>query len=657
MGVRGLSTFLFDDGQFFKRSRLGQEKVVIDGNNLRYALYASTKGLNPSLGGDYHKYYETVRQHFLTMRECGIQPIVIMDGAYEPSGIKRATVLKRMRDKARLAVQTNTGNQNRIRVLPLFALDVFLGALKDLDVEVIQTEFEADAFMASYAFEAGCAVITQDSDFFVFPVRMIPLGSIVWSAEQDADSEAKYMPCEEFNREKFLTHYQMDQSRCNLMASILGNDYLPPSTFQNFFARIPLPKSKRISPRMKIIRGFLQWIAKEKDVDEAIQKILVYSPQRRRSWQEAKIRASLAMYGGQDIQSRGDPTSLLSKDGQSLPVCVLQEYRQAKYSTSVLDIFCNEEFFVSTLVENIHEESSHLCAQEVLSLICSILLQTCAAETVVVFLRQKQGMKAQKLDLTKDPSFNLETLRGLDIPRKIAFFQRKLNLKTVPMKSGSTTGDCVLFQMALKIWSRNTPIYSTELHALCFWLMIQLSLNSSTQLNAWFSLNEHSSLNEEERDKLNKLFQRFARTNLEMKSKAHKFPLDFVYKTNRLQAVMKHLETLAQLVKWDSAKFCMNQIWHGTLLFNLHHDLEEYRDVDNRVQALLSFDPTLWQVYQYLHAILVPLVDLTSNAGNKNKGKRIPKNKRGTPMSGDTLDANNLFALLSLEKENDNLPV
>lgn len=88
MGVRGLSTFLFDDGQFFKRSRLGKEKVVIgesfifvllferererknvsmlsDGNNLRYALYASTKGLNPSLGGDYDKYYQSVRQHFL----------------------------------------------------------------------------------------------------------------------------------------------------------------------------------------------------------------------------------------------------------------------------------------------------------------------------------------------------------------------------------------------------------------------------------------------------------------------------------------------------------------------------------------------------------------------------------------------------------------
>lgn len=533
---------------------------------------------------------------------------------------------------------------------------MFLDAVRDLDVKVIQTEFEADAFMASYAFEAGCAVITQDSDFFVFPVRMIPLGSITWSAEHDPDSEEKYIPCEEFDREKFLKHYQMDQSRCNLMASILGNDYLPPSTFQNFFARIPLSKSKRLSPRMKIIRGFLQWIAKENDVDGAIQKILVYSPLRRRGWQEAKIRASLAMYGGQDIQCRNDPTALQSKDGQSLPKCVLDEYRRAKYSTSVLDIFCNEEFFVSTLVESLNEESSHLCAKNVLSLICSILLQPCTAENVAMFLRQRQGMVAHKLELTKCSSLNLQDLRDLDIPDKIVFFQRKLDVEKISTDSGFS-GDCILFQMALIIWSRNSPIYSTELHALCFWLLIQLSLSTSSRINAWFNLKEHISPDSEEKDKLNKLFQRFGRTNQEMKSKAQKFPLDFVYKTNRLQSVMKHLETLAQLVKWESAKFHMNQFWHGTLLFNLHHDLEEYRDLENRVQALLSFDANLWQAYQYLHAILVPLVDLATNSGRKNRGKRIPKSKKATQVSTETLDAaSNQFAVLTLEDDGENLP-
>ena len=97
MGVRGLSTFLANRGDFFEKKQLRGSKVIIDGNNLRFALYKSCPGLNDCFGGDYDKFYRHVRRFFLNLLRCEVTPVIIVDGGLDKNDQKLKTVIKRLR--------------------------------------------------------------------------------------------------------------------------------------------------------------------------------------------------------------------------------------------------------------------------------------------------------------------------------------------------------------------------------------------------------------------------------------------------------------------------------------------------------------------------------------------------------------------------------
>ena len=97
MGVRGLSSFLSNRNDFFERKQLRDTKVIVDGNNLRFALYKSCPGLNDCFGGDYDKFYRHVKQFFLNLLRCRVTPVIIVDGGLDKSDQKLKTVLKRLR--------------------------------------------------------------------------------------------------------------------------------------------------------------------------------------------------------------------------------------------------------------------------------------------------------------------------------------------------------------------------------------------------------------------------------------------------------------------------------------------------------------------------------------------------------------------------------
>lgn len=60
-------------------------------------------------------------------------------------------------------------------VLPLLTKVVFLSVLKDFSIEVIHCQYEADCDIAALARGLKCPVASNDSDFFVMDVLVIPL--------------------------------------------------------------------------------------------------------------------------------------------------------------------------------------------------------------------------------------------------------------------------------------------------------------------------------------------------------------------------------------------------------------------------------------------------------------------------------------------------
>lgn len=148
--------------------------------------------------------------------------------------------------------------------------DVFLEAcLSSPNVKLIQTNFEADPYLAKLATVLNCPILSNDSDFFIYQVQFIKLDSLDWDVSED-EEQNKFLDCQIFKKSKFMNYYGIkDSTMLHLMSSVIGNDYIPPKTFERFFNQMRQPKKRKsLSPRHRIMMGLLEWLGRENDCDK-----------------------------------------------------------------------------------------------------------------------------------------------------------------------------------------------------------------------------------------------------------------------------------------------------------------------------------------------------------------------------------------------------
>ena len=98
----------------------------------------------------------------------------------------------------------------------LFLLEIFLEAIRSLDIEIIQTYGEADRFIAHQASRVyKCPVLSNDSDFLIFgSVELILLRSL------DLGNGIR---CQKFKRDAFLKNFGLESDTLlPLAAALLG---------------------------------------------------------------------------------------------------------------------------------------------------------------------------------------------------------------------------------------------------------------------------------------------------------------------------------------------------------------------------------------------------------------------------------------------------
>ena len=189
MGVHGLSTFLLSQhGVAVEslRKALSESgsarQLLIDGPGFLYHMATP----NEPLALRFSSVAARVEQWVGTLRACGAEPIFFFDGINTEK--KHGTVLRRRQDDARLATHLYAVSTNKAvaakpgvvrgRILPLLSKEALLAILFRLGVECRQCAGEADGLIASYVAKHGdrvFGVISNDSDFLILPVRMLPL--------------------------------------------------------------------------------------------------------------------------------------------------------------------------------------------------------------------------------------------------------------------------------------------------------------------------------------------------------------------------------------------------------------------------------------------------------------------------------------------------
>ncbi len=99
------------------------------------------------------------------------------------------------------------------------------------------------------------------------------------------------------------------------------------------------PKSKSWSQRHRTIRGFLEWLGRERDEESAMRKIMEALPKERREGLREKIRRSMAMYhqeGEEEEEEEEEEPApeAWGGEGREVPGWIMEDFRYGKMEIS-----------------------------------------------------------------------------------------------------------------------------------------------------------------------------------------------------------------------------------------------------------------------------------------------------------------------------------
>eukprot|EP00092_Neocalanus_flemingeri_P002070 GFUD01002209.1.p1 GENE.GFUD01002209.1~~GFUD01002209.1.p1 ORF type:complete len:659 (-),score=134.82 GFUD01002209.1:7-1983(-) len=572
MGVRGLSTYLSHRENFFEDLELKDTRVIIDGNNLRFALYKWCPGLNHCFGGDYDKYYRYVKQFFSLLLSCGVTPSIVFDGGYDKSDQKLATIMHRLSDQTKNAVACNSVSQSKLQVFPIFGKEVFMEVLRDLDIDVRQCSYEADEVIAQLAMKEKCPVISNDSDFYIFNVQFISLDSL----ELDRLDQEKSISCKIFNREKMLSYYGLySQDLLHLFASLMGNDYIPPQVFEKIFMNIKLPKkTKDASERHRKIKGLLLYLSKEKCAKQALSKLLGYFQENERLKLKEKVLHSVNIYNG-TIECDIVSPEFSSHEDNSLPPWFVSEYHSANLPNWLLAVVANRKYFLPTQVEQKDKTSVHLDCIEIHQVLVNILTSVDTnCDSVKIYARVKSSVSLfESLE-----SSNSMCALALNNVRTKSIEERRTILKNIlaPTMSEEHLSNVPegfkLFAMVLDYWCCKSKVSLVEIQSvlLCHFALTQIDPKTGAMRNSkklQKLAEENVSVNKEYFQAALKVSPFFHIDEI-MKTSTRKFEIGVVHSLSKLQAIIFASTALNSLLGnvYNFPK--ISDIFNGTFIFN-----------------------------------------------------------------------------------------
>ncbi|KAJ8675444.1 hypothetical protein QAD02_011230 [Eretmocerus hayati] len=240
MGIAGLASYMDKhSSDFMKKYKLHDCPLVIDGNNILHQLFVDS-GSDYKCGGNYTKYAQHVSLFLTKLLQCKITPIVIMDGGWEEK--KMCTMYNRLKERIERAADEKSCPKHKI-ILPILAKHVFKFVIKEKGVDLIQTMFEADDHIGALAKSLDCPVLSSDSDFYIYDVQVIPFKTLNPLISYSQAMQLLYIECQVFKSENFLSKFpEMNKKNLPLLAVLLGNDYVDPTTFKDFFLTLKVPK-------------------------------------------------------------------------------------------------------------------------------------------------------------------------------------------------------------------------------------------------------------------------------------------------------------------------------------------------------------------------------------------------------------------------------
>ena len=349
MGIPKLTSFINNFFTGWKEEELGKY-LVIDGCSLCYNLY-TFDWIN---GGQYTDYYRTIVEFFEALRSSAVESIVVIDGYAYPEE-KSDTVSKRIAAKAQEVcdqyIESSTSpkrassaySARKTDVLPKLAPAVFQEVLCELNITCIMVDGEADKEIAQLANFYSCPVLSNDSDFYMFPLKggFIHLTMFDWRAYP--------LTAKVYHVDAFLEQFNLAHDSLRfIIPAICGNDFLPSveGQYRRYLQHIR-QVTLCIKGKHHPIKSVIDYVSHYDNMEDFIARIKSGSA---RYLNEAGkdhlidncMKAAL-QYDIQDVVSLEDihsETRLSLVSEQPLPDWLLRQIRGCKYTVGLLMMIC-----------------------------------------------------------------------------------------------------------------------------------------------------------------------------------------------------------------------------------------------------------------------------------------------------------------------------
>uniref|UniRef100_A0A1X7UMU5 Asteroid domain-containing protein n=1 Tax=Amphimedon queenslandica TaxID=400682 RepID=A0A1X7UMU5_AMPQE len=330
-------------------------------------------------GGQYGELRDHFIRFFSRLRDSGIDPIVIFDGV-DYNQEKNATKLHRKKEKVKNIFKAMLNHDERLSdsVLPILTGIVFCETLKELGVEFIFADGDADQDTAQIANHYNCPVIANDSDYFIFNLKAgyIPLDCLDWDQQP---VEAKL-----YERDQFAYKFYFDHNPdlIYLIPAIMGNDFMKkvesPSLKRDIEAtkQRAIKKGTRINEKRKddkiemlyyisifnTVTDFTMHLSKTcgDDATSAISK----------NYKKAKEMYDIGEISMADLV---ESKNLKTANGTLLLDIIRQQYRKGFIATSVMVIIVLNKYLVPVMVDSPHNYTATRIGKHIRKCIYMIL--------------------------------------------------------------------------------------------------------------------------------------------------------------------------------------------------------------------------------------------------------------------------------------------
>ncbi|KAM9403925.1 single-strand DNA endonuclease ASTE1-like [Salvelinus alpinus] len=272
MGIQGLARFIKDHGEILTDDHFRHSRLIIDGSSIFHILY-STSGVDQQHGADYDGFEDQVCKFFKALRDCSIEPFVVIDGGSDHTDKKFETIRQRVQSKINNLSMGLQGD----RIIPVLVKQVFKQVLSSLNVPFAQCIFEVDQEIASLAQRWNCPVLSNDSDFNIYEIQAgyLPILHFQWqNASVQGGSSQNYIPCKRYTTTSFCSHFNINRQLLPVFAAIAGNDYvnLQDMGFPIKWKGYP-PMEPNQKPRVVFFNRLLDWLASFQEQQEALDSV------------------------------------------------------------------------------------------------------------------------------------------------------------------------------------------------------------------------------------------------------------------------------------------------------------------------------------------------------------------------------------------------